>query len=148
MSYVPLDHWMICDRCGASYRYSEMREEWTGLWVCARGCWEPRHPQDSVTGVLDLQTVPVSRPDVPQTMGTTTLNGAVSQWATSVTLTSITGVEDLDGIGIEMDNGLIHWSFVNGDPVVATLVLGSPIPYAAANGNTVYLPSINSETYA
>lgn len=62
--YIPKDYFMICDRCGARYRRSQMREEWTGLWVCTRGCWEKQHPQDFVEGIEDIQTVPVSRPDV------------------------------------------------------------------------------------
>ena len=34
----------ICDRCGFSVPYREIRAEWTGLRVCG-DCWEPKHPQ-------------------------------------------------------------------------------------------------------
>lgn len=34
----------ICDRCGFSYKYLELREEWNGLRVCPT-CFEPKHPQ-------------------------------------------------------------------------------------------------------
>ncbi|MFH0753109.1 MAG: hypothetical protein V2A70_00915, partial [Candidatus Omnitrophota bacterium] len=52
---------------------SECREEWTGLFVCSDHCWETRHPQDSVTGVVDDSSIPIARPDRAQTMGETTV---------------------------------------------------------------------------
>lgn len=146
MTYIPKDYWMICDRCGKRYRRSDMREEWTGLWVCTRGCWEPRHPQDFVEGVEDIQTVPVSRPDTVNSCGSTTLNGALSAWATTATLTSVTGLAEDDPIGIALDNGTVHWSFID-DLTGFVVTLGSPISGAAATGNSVYLPSLDNENW-
>ena len=51
----------VCQRCGFTRYASEIKEEWTGLRVCMK-CWEPRHPQDYVRGVLDDQTVPYANP--------------------------------------------------------------------------------------
>lgn len=34
----------ICDRCGFQYKYTEIKEEWTGVRVCP-DCFEPKHPQ-------------------------------------------------------------------------------------------------------
>ena len=34
----------ICDRCGFQYKYSALKEEWTGFRVCNE-CFEPKHPQ-------------------------------------------------------------------------------------------------------
>ena len=146
--YKPGDWKMICDRCGATYYASEMREEWTGLWVCTRGCWEPRHPQDFVTSREDDQSVPVTRNDVVQSMGTTTLNGAVAANAVSVTLTDSTGLSQNDPIGIVMDSGATTWTYLTADPVLNVCALGSPMLGAAASGNTVYLPSINNEDWS
>ncbi len=61
MTYV-LGAWkVVCDRCGFTYLNTELRSEWTGLKVC-RKCWDPKHPQLSVTGKADDQTVPWARP--------------------------------------------------------------------------------------
>ena len=146
MTYIPKDWWMICDRCGGKFRYSDMKEEWTGLWVCTRGCWEPRHPQDFVEGVADDMTVPVARPDVANAMGETTLNGALSQWATTATLTSVSDLAEDDPVGILMDNGATHWTFID-DLAGSVVTMGSPLPWAAASGNAVYLPSLDNETW-
>lgn len=146
MVYIPLDYWLRCDRCGGNYRKSEMREEWTGLWVCTK-CFEPRHPQDSVTGVMDDVTVPVARPAVSQTMGETTLAADINQWTFTIELTSESGLAMYDPIGIVMDNEAMHWTFINSTPAGTTLEMGSSIPFKATSGNVVYLPSINNELY-
>ena len=58
-----------CDRCGRAYKAKKLRLEWTGLRTCSgsgtTGCWEPRHPQDSVRGVADKQVPPWTRPEGP-----------------------------------------------------------------------------------
>ena len=60
------DYNAICDRCGSKFKFSDLKLEWDGLYVCtANGCWEPRQPQDYVKGVQDDMAVPVSRPDQP-----------------------------------------------------------------------------------
>jgi hypothetical protein len=145
--YVPLDHWMICDRCGAKFRLSEMREEWTGLMVCKRGCWERRHPQDFVEGVEDIQTVEVARPDIANAMGQTTLSGDAAQWAITADLTSVSGLSTKDPIGVTLNNSVVHWTFINGTPVGSTVTLFESLPFAASSGNTVYLPSLDNETW-
>ena len=33
-----------CPRCSFTFPSSDIRKEWTGLYVC-RSCWEPKHPQ-------------------------------------------------------------------------------------------------------
>ena len=56
----------LCDRCGSKFKFSDLKLEWDGLYVCtANGCWEARQPQDYVKGVRDDMAVPVSRPDQP-----------------------------------------------------------------------------------
>lgn len=54
----------ICDRCGSKFKFSDLKLEWDGLYVCtSNGCWEARQPQDYVKGVRDDMSVPVSRPE-------------------------------------------------------------------------------------
>lgn len=68
--YLKLGDWnAICDRCGFKYKASQLRHEWTGLYVCQE-CWEPRHEQDFVRGVEDDPSVPWTRPDHDPSGGT------------------------------------------------------------------------------
>ena len=146
--YKPSDYWMICNRCGSKYRKSDMELHWTGVWLCEEFCWEPQHPQDFVTGTTDDVNVPVVRTDVKQVTGETTLNGALTAGATTATLTSVSGLADEDPVGIVLDNDLIHWTFINGDLAGSVITLKSHILTAAADGNTVYLPSLNNESWS
>jgi hypothetical protein len=69
----------ICDRCGSKFKFSDLKLEWDGLYVCtANGCWEPRQPQDYVKGVRDDMAVPVSRPDTTIFTDTITANTVIS----------------------------------------------------------------------
>ncbi len=137
----------ICDRCGMKRYAHEMKMTWDNLFVCANTCWQPRHPQDFVEGHADDQTVEIVRSNIVQTMGTTTLSAAAAKNATAVTLTSVSGLADRDAIGIELDNGDCHWTFSDGTPAAGVVTLGSYLPGAASSGNTVHLPSINSENF-
>jgi len=154
-----------------------MAEEWTGLWVCMKGCFQTRHPQDFVESVPDDPSVPVSRPDVVQSVGDATLENDILIWTTGAFIIGGTGLAEKDPIGIEMDNGATHWSFIesletlssdplidadgelvldaNGDPVSTTdeypagytIVLNTPVSYLCNMGNAVYLPSLNNEEW-
>ena len=146
MTYIPGDYWMICQRTGGKYRRSEMRKEWTGFWV-HKSVFNIRNAQDFVRSVPDNPAVHPALPDVPQTMGETTLNGALTKNATSVTLTSATGMEKYDGIGIVLDDGLVYWNFITADESSNVVTLNDGIPSAAASGNVVYQPTLNSESW-
>jgi len=100
-----------------------------------------------VRGIVDNQTVPIARPDIVASMGETTLESAAVRWASAVDLTSISGLADKDTIGITLDDGTIFWVFIDGTPTASATPLGDVLPKAAAAGNTVYLPSINNETF-
>lgn len=53
----------VCDRCGFSARYTEIREEWNGSRVC-RECYEPKHPQlESPKVRADAIALRFARPD-------------------------------------------------------------------------------------
>jgi len=155
MTYYPGKWKIVCDRCGGVYLNTEIREEWTGLMVCIRGCWEPKHPQLDITGVADDPTVPISRPDVVQASGTTTLNGAVSKYALTIIVTSASGISDEDPIGIELNSATstdydkppMFWTYVNGTPAGTTVTLGTQMPDDADDGNTVYVPGTNNENW-
>lgn len=59
------DHNAICDRCGFEFKASQLRKEWTGLYVC-KDDLELRHPQDFQKGVKDDPSVAWTRPDAPE----------------------------------------------------------------------------------
>jgi len=60
-------HNVICDRCGRKYKAEEIVKEWTGLMVCKRKCYEPRHPQEFLKGRKDDPSVRDARPDTGET---------------------------------------------------------------------------------
>ena len=69
---------------------------------------------------------------------TTTLSAAAADTATSLTVSSISGISDGDYIGIVMDDTTIHWSTVNGTPSGSTVNIDDAIDDDAASGNAVY----------
>ena len=64
--YVHGDFNVICDRSGFKVKASETMMTWDGLRV-RRKDWEPRHPQDFVRGVRDIQSVKNGRPEATDT---------------------------------------------------------------------------------
>lgn len=58
---------VICDRCGFKYKNYQLRKEYDGFMVCygpeTNKCWEPRHPQEFVKGVVDAHPLPFTRPE-------------------------------------------------------------------------------------
>ena len=79
------DYNAICDRCGSKFKFSDLKLEWDGLYVCtANGCWEPRQPQDYVKGVRDDMSVPVSRPDQPNVFLDTIYSNPITSVATII----------------------------------------------------------------
>ena len=57
------------------------------------------------------------------------------------------GLADREVIGVVLDDGSAHWTFSDGTATGTTITLGSYLPYQTTSGNTVYIPSINSESY-
>lgn len=146
MTYIPGDYWMICERTGGKYRRSEMRQEWTGAWV-HKSVWNPRHPQDFVKAIPDDPSVDPARADIFTVIGETTLDGDHSRDATTLTLTSASGLADDDAIGVVLDDGTTHWTFLTDDPDGSDVTINNGLPGAATDGNTVYLPSLNNEEW-
>ena len=55
------DHLFVCMQCGFTKYASEIKRQWDGLRVCGR-CFDPKHPQLSIRGKRDDQTVPFANP--------------------------------------------------------------------------------------
>ena len=58
----PGHYLMTCDLSGFVGWDDEMAEMWDGKMVLKQ-FWEPRHPQDSVRGIKENNSVPVARPE-------------------------------------------------------------------------------------
>jgi hypothetical protein len=56
----------------------------------------------------------------------------------SLVLDSITGMTDGDYVGIELDDGTVQWTTINGVPADATIVLAAVLTDDVAVGNHVY----------
>lgn len=56
--YLALGDWnAICFECGRKFKSTMLKRHWQGYYVCPEH-WEPRHPQDFVRGIPDVQTPP------------------------------------------------------------------------------------------
>lgn len=53
----------VCSICGREFKASQLRKHWQGMYRCS-DCWEPRHPQDFVKGVKDIQSPPWTQPPI------------------------------------------------------------------------------------
>jgi len=145
--YIPKDPWGVCDRCGRYYRHSELRKEWTGLLVCKRGCFESRHPQDFVQGVPDNISIEDARPDVDETILTTTLSSGASKDDITIDVTSASGIEQYSAIGVKLNDGTVFQTYTNTAVAGTTVTLGTALWGTADAGNTVYIYSSTNDTY-
>ena len=68
----------------------------------------------------------------------TTLSVAAISGASSVTVTTVTGITSGMYIGIRMDNNSIHWTTVNGAPSGSVVTLTAVTTSAAAAGKSVF----------
>ena len=68
----------------------------------------------------------------------TTLSAASASSATTITVTSATGISDTYYIGVELDSGNMHWTTVSGAPSGTTVTLATGLASAASSGNYVY----------
>lgn len=68
------DYNATCSMCGRKRKASTMVKNWQGMFRCPEHN-EPRHPQDFVRGVQDIQTVPWSQPQLDTDIMVCTFNG-------------------------------------------------------------------------
>lgn len=59
--YASGDWNALCSMCSGKFKASQLSKNWQGQWRCSR-CQEPRHPQDFVRAVPDIQTPPWTQP--------------------------------------------------------------------------------------
>lgn len=71
-------------------------------------------------------------------MGNTALGADAASGAGTITVTSISGISSGDYIGIELDDGTMQWTTVNGAPGGTTVTLSAVLTDDAATDNVVY----------
>jgi hypothetical protein len=67
----------------------------------------------------------------------TALTSAAADGAATVVLDSVTGVATTYNIGVQLDDGTLHWTTVNGAPSGTTVTLAAVLTDSAAAGNMV-----------
>ena len=61
--FLDLGQWnAVCAMCGRKRKASELVKNWQGMWRCPEHN-EPRHPQEYVRAVPDMQTPPWTQPE-------------------------------------------------------------------------------------
>lgn len=68
----------------------------------------------------------------------TELAADAASGAGTITVDSITGISNADQIGVELDDGTLHWTTVNGAPSGTTVTLTASLAGAASTDNHVY----------
>lgn len=68
----------------------------------------------------------------------TTLSADSATNDTTIDVTTVTGISNTYYIGVELDNGDMHWTTVNGAPVGNVVTLTTGVASAASSGNNVY----------
>jgi len=72
---------------------SDLRRRWDNLMVCDK-CYEPRHPQDFIRAIPDMQRVPFVRPEASDTFVSTGF--ATASITSPLTGATVTGSVDID----------------------------------------------------
>ena len=137
--YVPGDYYQLCDRCGRKIRASVSKKTWDGLVVCAAD-WEPRHPQELIHDTpQDWQAVRDARPrpSYITVSAITTIATAGSAGDSTITVTSISDMSDIQQISIQLDNGNLQVTTINGTPSGTTVTLTDKLTGSVAVGNYV-----------
>ena len=145
-TYVPGDHVVVCDRSGFRFLRSECRLEWTGALV-AKKYWEGKHPQLEIRSVKDDQSVRDARPDRSSTFVSTTTSASSSKEDKSLTLSSVSSINNGTSIGITLDDSEIQWTFATADPVGSVVSINEGLLDDVESGNTVYLSDNSTENY-
>lgn len=105
------------------------------LWALKRGTILPFSGADKINTDSHVVT----------NYDTTTLTADSATTDTTLTVDSITGFSASDTIGIELDDGSIDWTTINGAPSGSTITITTGVTSAASTGNRVYGYTASSE---
>lgn len=140
VQYRPGSFYRQDDQSGFTVRAENTRPEWMGLQVDER-FWEPRQPQDFVSGVADDQTVPDARPlPSPTFVGpvVTTLTAAAAVGATVLAVDTTDGFNPGGAVGVMLDTGVVFNTTISNVAAPAgSIRISAGLPYTAASGNQI-----------
>ncbi len=105
------------------------------LWALKRGTLLP------VTGVSSVAT----DSHVVTTYRHTTTSAAAASAASTIVVSSATGISNLDQIGVELSDGTIQWTTVNGAPAGTTVTLTAVLTGAVSSGADIYVYTASSD---
>lgn len=112
-----------------------MVKHWQGsgiqIWKTAEAILFPQ------TGQARYSLGSTSTDHATETWVETSLSAAAALGASSVTLDTVTGVADLYKIGIQLDDGTVQWTTINGAPIGSAVTLTAVLTDSAASGNLV-----------
>lgn len=137
--YVPGDWHIICDQSGRKVRASQSRLQWNNLFVRDQS-FEMRQPQDFVQGVMDDQTVAISRDrQVNVFLGPleTTTSAAAAAGAQLIDCTSTVRMQIGDSMRVMLDTGSLHICAITDIPFSGRIQVNPKLPYTVASGNQV-----------
>jgi len=115
-----------------------MIKHWQGQGI---HIWSRRHAVLYVTpsqASYDLGTSSTDHATEESDAVRTTLGADASTGATSLTVSSITGIAASDEIGIVLDDDTFQWTTVSGSPTGTTVGLAASLTGAASSGNYVH----------
>lgn len=133
---MPGDFYRICDRTGFKLRAGKTRKEWTGRIVRDKS-WEPRQPQDFVTGVRDDQSVWDPRPrsvDAYQGDLISNIIATAPIAAVQISINSTARMFAGDAIGVMLDNGILFNTSIDDVLSVTDLFIAAPLPWSTSDG--------------
>src|SRR3990167_9540648 len=98
------------------------------LWMVRRGIILPVTEVSSINTTSHIVTVYES----------TTISTAEASGQTTLSVTTSTNMAASDQIGIEMDDGTMHWTTISSVPDSTSVIIATAIDDEAASGNYVY----------
>lgn len=98
--------------------------------------WKIKEAYLFLSASTRLYTVPGDR--CTYSYVNTTLSADAAAAATSLTVTSITGINNGDNIGIVLDSGALQWTTVNGAPSGSIVTITAGLTSKASSGAVVF----------
>ena len=123
-----------------SRRLNMMAKQWQGRQDFAPGLkmWSRKRGNLFLSATTGQYTVGPGGTGWATSFTQLTTTAAASAGASTVLVSSITGLSSGDNIGIVLDSLAIQWTTINGAPSGSTVTLTNVLTGSAASGNTVY----------
>ena len=117
-----------------------MVKQWMGRNDFAPGLkvWTRKRADLYLSSTTGRYSIGPSGDHWTETSYTTTLTAASAISDTTLTVASISNANASDYIGVELDDGSLHWTTINGAPSGSTITITTGVASAAASGNRVF----------